>query len=211
LCFCCVLLLLLPWFCCAGLLSSMHASLVPVMQAITQQWSSAARAWTPCTLVFDTVRAILRVTDAAFCEALALVPAALQHTAVHGTRLMLGQLQDCGALLAAATTSTGVAGSSSSSSSSSSNNSACPHRAYVDLQCAATGFIFNLKRLFHTQQLSAEVALQLTQLLVDQASQELLLQPLVARVMLLHKHHEAQQQQQQQHKAVACCPSLPST
>jgi hypothetical protein len=185
----------------AGLLSSMHASLVPVMQAITQQWSSTAGGWTPYKLVLDTARAIMRVTGIAVREARALVPAELQHAALHSTQMILGQVQDCGMLLAAASTGAGGAGSSSSSSR--------PHRAYVDFQCAATGLVFNLSRL---QQLPEDCALQVQQLLVYQAAQELLLQPLVARVAMLHQHHEAhqqQQEQQQQHKAGAVLHVLP--
>uniref|UniRef100_A0A383VLF2 MYND-type domain-containing protein n=1 Tax=Tetradesmus obliquus TaxID=3088 RepID=A0A383VLF2_TETOB len=175
----------------SGLLSSMPASTVPLMQAIRKQWSSTAEDWTPYHSVIVTVRALMCVTDVSCRWARALVPAALQHAALQATAQLMQQLHGCATQLPAATA--GAGGSSSSSSSSSS-----PHAEYIEAQIAAMGVICRLYGLVQEQQLSADSTLQAEQLLEDPAVQWLLLQPLVAFVVLLHLHHAARKQQQQQ-------------
>lgn len=44
---------------CAGLLCRMHASLVPLMQATSQQWNSTQGLWTPFSAMFSIVRTLL--------------------------------------------------------------------------------------------------------------------------------------------------------
>uniref|UniRef100_A0A383VKX9 MYND-type domain-containing protein n=1 Tax=Tetradesmus obliquus TaxID=3088 RepID=A0A383VKX9_TETOB len=187
----------------SGLLSSMHASLVPLVQAIKQQWGSIQGRWTPYMSVFHTTRALLLVQHVCFGCARELVPAALQHTALQQTMQLLQQLAACGALPPAAYTASGASSSSGSSSrsgssSSSSNSTVISYAEYITAQHIGTGLIFRLNDCRQRKQLSADAAAQVEQLLEDPAVQGLLLQPLIAVVALLHQHHAEQQQQQRQ-------------
>ncbi|KAF6251993.1 hypothetical protein COO60DRAFT_568147 [Scenedesmus sp. NREL 46B-D3] len=194
----------------SGLLGSMHVSLVTLLQAVTQQCSSCAGSWTPFPVLFDIVTSLLRTVDVVFRCSCVLVPAALQSTALHAAARLLQQLQSCGPLLPAATAAAGSSCAASSSSSSSSSSNPSPHMAYIRLQCAAAGIIHRFHNLLDPGQLAADVAPQLQPLLLHSAVQEVLLQPLIAHVALLHQHQEAQQQQQQQQRwAGAKCDLLP--
>uniref|UniRef100_A0A383V9Z3 Uncharacterized protein n=1 Tax=Tetradesmus obliquus TaxID=3088 RepID=A0A383V9Z3_TETOB len=179
----------------SGLLSSMHASLVPLMQVIRQQWSSTSLPATPYYALFDIVRCLMSVVNNSLHYARVLVPAALQHTAVQATRQLLQQLQACGVLLPDAATATSSSGSNSSNSNSSSSSSS-PYVAYVHVQLTAAANAFVVESCLQQQQLPADVALQVQLLLADQAVQEVMLQPLAACVALLH--HQQQRQRQQQ-------------
>lgn len=76
----------------SGLLTNMHASLVVLMQTIRQQWSSTARGWSPYQLVTHAVCNVLGTTHIALKHARALVPAALQVTALQGVMRVMQQL-----------------------------------------------------------------------------------------------------------------------
>lgn len=142
----------------------MHASIVPLIQTIKQQWSSASGDWTPYELLFDTMHALMTVTDQSLRFSRELVPPALQHSAMQGSLQIMQQLHECrGALLPVASTAAHGAGSSSSSSTL--------HAAYIDTQCAATGLILRLHCLAKEQQLPADITQQVEQLLLDQGFQ----------------------------------------
>uniref|UniRef100_A0A383VTJ6 Uncharacterized protein n=1 Tax=Tetradesmus obliquus TaxID=3088 RepID=A0A383VTJ6_TETOB len=185
----------------SGLLSSVHVSLLPLMQTLGQQLSSTSGERTPYISLFSNVRAVIFVIDMCFCHARALVPAAMQHTALQATMLLLQQLHGCSLLLPAATAGTGAAGSSSSSSSS--GRSSFAYSAYISAQSFATELAYRLHGFLLEGQLLPDVAEQVEQLLRDEAVQECVLQPLVAFVALLHHYHQQQQQQQLQRRAGA--------
>jgi hypothetical protein len=170
----------------------MHASLVPLMQTLRQQWSCTPGGWSPYQSVAHAVRCLLASTHAALEHTHALVPAALQVSALQGVMRVMQQLYECGALLPAAAAGTAAGGRSSSLSTSTSAS------MLYSLQCSAASTVHMLQDILIEQQLNAIVKLQVKQLLLDQEVQSLLLQPFVACAALLHQHHEAQQQQQQQ-------------
>uniref|UniRef100_A0A383VLK6 Uncharacterized protein n=1 Tax=Tetradesmus obliquus TaxID=3088 RepID=A0A383VLK6_TETOB len=189
----------------SGLLSSLHASMVPLVQAIRQQWGSTQERLTPFYLVFGTMRSVMFATEVCFCSARELVPAALQHAALQATLLMLQQLQGCGALSPAATTDTRAASSQGGSSSSISRL----YSSVFDEQWFAIGLLYTLHTLRQQQQMSAETVSLVEQMLLNEAVQGLLWHPVVAFVSLLHQQHQAQQQQQQQRRPASMLQLLP--
>jgi hypothetical protein len=169
----------------------MHASLLPLTQAIRQQCRSSSEDFSPYTVVFTVVRDLMGAADVALCHARMLMAEELQITAVNTILRMMQQLHRCIAPLPAAAAGTYADGSSSSSSSS-------MLKSYANVQHALLIVYYSLQGLLHRNQLAAIVAEQVKQLLLDQEVQDLLLEPLVAHVTVLHQQHEAQHQQQQQ-------------
>jgi hypothetical protein len=183
-----------------GLLDSMPAKLLPLMQAIHQQCHSPSGYLEPCHGALDIVHTLTCVTEAAHGLARVLVPAALLLKALQCVAQLLQQLPQCGALLPTAAPSTRIGSGRVSSSSSSGRRISSTLECCFRLQIAITRFLhhFTDMRNVTRPQLDDDSAACIQQMLMNHAVQELLLQPLVSYVALLHQHHELEWQQQQQ-------------
>jgi hypothetical protein len=147
---------------------------------ILQKCCGLPGVWEPFVPLIDTVRTLLHVTEAVQCRARELVPPALLSSSLSAALPLLLQLQSCAQLP--------LRGGGSSSAV----------QAFVKAQSAQVTFITHIGALFEQQKLDAAAAAQFEQMLLNPAVQQLLLQPMVAWVALLHQEHISEQQQQRQ-------------
>jgi hypothetical protein len=157
-------------------------------QTIVQQCSGLPNAWEPFVQLISTVRTLLHVTEAVQRHARELVPPALLSSSLQAAVPLLLQLQDCVLLLPAAGSSAGA----------STSDSSCAIQAFFKAQSAQVTFISHIGEVFQQRKLDAAAEAQFGQMLLNPAVQQLLLQPLVAWVAMLHQEHGSEQQQQRQ-------------
>jgi hypothetical protein len=160
-------------------------------QTIQQQCSGLPDAWDPFVQLINTVRTLLHITEVVQFHARELVPPALLSSSLTAAVPLLLQLQSCVPLLPAAGTSAGA----------SSSGSISPLEAFVKAQSAQVTFITHVGMLYDRQMLDAAAAAKVKQLMLDPAVQQLLLQPMVAWVAMLHQNHHSEQQKQRQQQS----------
>jgi hypothetical protein len=170
----------------AGLLSSMAGAVLQVPLTLKQQCSGHPRVRNLFSPLFSTARMLRAVTTVVQRNACALVQPALLQRSMSSALELLQQLQHCAALLPAAD-------ADGAESRSSSNELT----ALIGVQSQQAELVYLVCTMAAQQQLDSAAAAQLTHLFLDKATQKLLLQPLAAYTLLLHRHHGEQRQQQQ--------------